>query len=137
MVLPTGWAAIRKKSRIDTVSGTVVGGTVVGGTVAGGTVVGATVVVGTGAVVDGAGVVVVGMADWAQPQSSSTNSSNAVKRFMSILRFLCFFRSDYNMPGNKMQGRLAIPPEGCIMKPSNNKGCSYALPFPAFPRRQA
>ena len=103
IVVPTGCTAIRKKSRMDTVSGTVVGGTVVGGTV-----VGALVVVGMGAVVVGAGTAVVGGGGWVQPQSSSARISSAVKRFMSIIRLLCFFLSNYTMAVNKKQGALAF-----------------------------
>jgi hypothetical protein len=137
MVLPTGSVARRKKSKMGTVSGTVVGGTVVGGTVVGGIVVGGAVV---GVTVVGGVVVagtVVGIAGWAQPQSNSIISATHKIRFIAGLLFLFHFPLDYSTKRNKKQGRLAIPPAECIMKSSNNKGCSYALPFPAFPRRQS
>ena len=96
MVLPTGSVARRKKSRMDTVSGTVVGGTVVGGTVVGDIVVGGAVV---GVTVVGGVVVagtVVGVAGWAQPQSNSIISATHKIRFIADLLFLFHFPLDYS-----------------------------------------
>lgn len=109
MVLPTGWAAIFRKSRMDTVSGTVVGGTVVGGTVVGGTVVGGTVVVGTGSVV---GVVVVGFAGLTQPQSNSITIRMQKIRFISSFAFFVLSCRIISRRGEKSKEGLHLPDAG-------------------------